>query len=199
MNAKIWSERLITLIILESVGFFLIKLAVGMNDYLVGEMTSQMTADMFNIDTGGVSLLILIVVIIWGGISVAATLLALIVRQLLLGILVVCFPFTLLLYMTPPARRWGSVAMNMTLAVVFMCAVDALILYGGTSAAGMVGLVGDAVLRPIVFYLILGLVGVMNVYILLMVPGLSGAVGSTMTVHRVTSGGVESMKQNFGN
>ncbi|VVB74018.1 Uncharacterised protein [uncultured archaeon] len=68
-------------------------------------------------------------------------------------------------------------------------AVNAIALYDGSTAANMVGLFGiNTVLRPLVMYSILGLVGVLDIYILLMVPGLSGGVGATNIVHSVASG-----------
>ena len=198
MNAKIWSEQLIALIILESVGFFLIKMAVGLDDYIVTRVSSQLTGEMFNIETSGTSLIVLAAVILWGGISVVTTLITFIVRQMLLGALVVCFPFTLMLYLTPPTNKWGSVALNLTLAVIFLGAVNALALYGGSAAANMVGLFEiNEILRPMVMYSILGLVGVLDIYILLMVPGLSRGVGATTIVHNVVSGFAPKLEGNL--
>ena len=164
-------------------------MAVGFGDYLVSGISSQLTSEMFSVETSGASLIVLALVIIWGGISVVTTLLTFIVRQILLGALVVCFPFTLMLYLTPPTKKWGSVALNLTLAVIFLGAVNAIALYGGSAAANMVGLFGiNDILRPIIMYSILGLVGVLDIYILLMVPGLSGGVSATTILHNVVSG-----------
>ena len=153
INAKIWGERLIALIILESVGFFLLKLALGLNDYIVGGVSTHLTSEMFAFGTGDVSAVVMVIAVIYGYTSVLLTFATLIVRQVLLGALVVCFPFTLILYLTPPTKKWGSVALNLTLAVVFLGALDAILLYGGSAAVNMVGFaVLGSVLSPLVFF-----------------------------------------------
>ena len=191
MNAKIWSERLIALIIMEAVGFFLFKLALGLNDYIAGSVTSQLSAQTFGFTSTTLSITTMIVVLVVGWTSVLLTVLTLVVRLILLGVLAVLFPFTILLYMTPPTKRWGSVALNLTLAMIFLGALDSIVLYGGSTAANLLGVFGvDVILKPIVMFVVLGIVGTLNIYILLMVPGLSGGIGSTVVVQGVANGGM---------
>ena len=200
ITAKVWSERLIALIILESVGFFLLKLALGLNDYIVGSVSTQLTSEMFAFGVGNVSAVVMLVAVIYGYTTVLLTFVTLIVRQILLGALTVCFPFTLILYLTPPTKKWGSVALNLTLAVVFLGALDAILLYGGSAAVNMVGLaVLGSILSPLVFFTMLGLLGAINIYVLLMVPGLSGGVGAMTIVSGFANAGMRGIGNSFAN
>lgn len=189
IKAKTWSERLFTLILLESVGFFLFKMALGLNNYIAGQAITTIGSDLFSFGNATASASVMIVVAIIAGAAAALTVLTLVVRVVLIAILLVFFPFTMLLYMTPATRRWGDVALNLTMVVIFLGALDTIALYGASAAGDLTNLIGiDIIIKPLLACVAFGLIGTLNIYILLMVPGLSGGIGATTIIHSVASG-----------
>lgn len=199
IKAKAWSERLFTLILLEAVGFFLFKMALGLNNYIAGQAIATIGGDLFSFGNATASASVMLIVALAAGAAAALTVLTLVVRIVLIAILLVFFPFTMLLYMTPATRKWGSVALNLTMAVIFLGALDTIVLYSASAAGDLTNLLGiDVIIKPLIACVTFGLVGTLNIYVILMVPGLSGGVSATKIIHSVATGTTSSLTSRQG-
>ena len=193
IKAKTWSERLFTLILLESVGFFLFKMALGLNNYIAGQAIATIGGDLFSFGNATASASVMIIIGVIAGTAAALTVLTLVVRIVLIAILLVFFPFTMLLYMTPATRRWGDVALNLTMVVIFLGALDTIVLYGASAVGDLTNLLGiDVIIKPLLACVAFGLIGTLNIYILLMVPSLSGGISQTVMIGNAANSRIDS-------
>ena len=172
IRAKEWSEKLFALILLEAAGFFIFSLALGLNNNIASAVL-QWTNPSGGVPELVATTAVAIIIRIFMLPLLFVTLLTLILRQILIFVMLVLFPFSLMLYMIPMTKQWGLMAVNMTALVIFMGAIDALIIYG----AGAIGtisniLIADAILRTIATYCSFALVGVLNVWLLLSAPNM---------------------------
>lgn len=167
VKAKAWTEKLFVLMLVQSVGFPLFGLGVGLNNEVVGYVSSLSDPGYFPVEAIAVAALALVVRLFMLPL-LFLTLLTLILRQLMVFVMLVFFPFTLMLYMTPATNKWGSFAISLTAVVIFMGAIDAIILYASAALGNLTGFfITDAIIKAIASYGTFGLIGILNVWMLL--------------------------------
>lgn len=185
MQAKEWSERLISLVLLEAVGFFVFGMALKLNGYITSSVLSEVQDSMSGIlSTAGVVIAVLVVYALMLPV-LTITVITLVVRQLLIFSVLMIFPFTLMLYMVPATRQWGSLALNVTLTVIFAGAVDAIIVFSMSGASHLADFFAiDVIIRPIAMIGMFALLGPINIWLFMNAPRMAS---STSAVVRVIS------------
>jgi len=165
MKAKIWSERLIALVIVEAAGFFLFGMALKLNSYISSSVLSN-TLPVQDIGSGIGTIAAVIIVYLLLLTPLALTAIVLVLRQILVFAMLMMFPFTLMLYLTPPTRQWGAFALNITLVVIFIGAVDTIIIFSASGVSHMAEFFAiDSIIRPIAIIGVFALLGPLDIWL----------------------------------
>ena len=183
--AKVWTERLILAILLQAAGRPIFALALDLNQGITDEFThaamgvpdangaysndflSQAAGIITNIEASEEYILMLVV----GCLSYTSALIALVIRYAIIGIAYITFPFILLLYMLPFTRPLGQKALMFAAIAIFLGAFDAMILYAGNTFITALTAQGvDLFIEAIFLFVFMTLIGVVNIYILVVAP-----------------------------
>ena len=168
LEAKKWLENLLMLIVVLSFSFALFQLIVGFNDFLATSFANQSMKNVFSSPYAPVASIFMLTMLFFNVSLLALTFVTLLVRYLLIPFLLLLFPVAIFLYFLPPTRDWGKTGLKIILSIVFMTALDALILLGLTSLFGTSDPnLADAQIKMFAFFFGFGIIGVINVLVLL--------------------------------
>jgi len=181
VNAKIWAERVIAIIIIESVGFFLFSTALKLNSYISSSLLSNVQLSTDIVSLAWTNAAIVIAAFFMAG-FILLTALVLIVRQFLIFIMLCMFPFTLMLFLLPSTRQWGSFLMNITMLVIFIGSVDVIMVYAASNITGMAGFFElDGAIKPLATITIFALIGMIDIWLFLSTVHFTSAATTVIT------------------
>jgi hypothetical protein len=165
-QAKGWIENLLFMIILLSVSFPIFKMVMDLNLYVTTSIYSQSFPDMLNVQVAFTSLIFALVMSFVFISAAALTFFTLILRYIAIPFLLLLFPIAIFLYFLPFTKEWGSFLLKFIVIIIFMTAIDAVIVLGLSFLlnSGDPNLSGGIV-QAITLMLGFGLIGVVNLII----------------------------------
>ncbi len=131
--AKKWLENMIAMIVLLSFSFQLFQMALDFNTYLATSFANESMKNLFGIQPDFTSAIFALVILIPAISMMSMTFLTLLVRYLLIPFLLFLFPIAIFLYFIPITQSWGRTFIKIIAAIVFMSAIDALVILGLSS------------------------------------------------------------------
>jgi hypothetical protein len=167
-RAKLWIESVLFMIILLSFSFPIFGMLMDLNLYVTTSIYSQSFADMLNVQVAFSSLVFALVTSFIFLNAAAITFLTLIIRYISIPFLLLMFPMAIFLYFLPFTKEWGSFLLRFIVIIVFMTAIDAVIVLGLSFLfnAGDPNLAGGFV-QATALMLGFGLIGMVNLIIYL--------------------------------
>ncbi|VVC03106.1 Uncharacterised protein [Candidatus Bilamarchaeum dharawalense] len=164
--AKLWIESVLFMIILLSFSFPIFKMIMDLNLYITTSIYSQSFANMLNVQVAFTSLIFALVMSFTFLTAAAITFFTLIIRYIAIPFLLLLFPIAIFLYFLPFTKEWGSFLLKFTLLIVFMTAIDAVVVLGMSFllGAGDPNLSGG-IIQAITLMLAFGLIGIVNLII----------------------------------
>ena len=132
-SAKKWMENMLVMIVLLAFSFQIFKVMLDFSAYLAASAASESMKSMFSTPLSFSTSVFALVILIPAIAGMLLTFLTLLLRYLLIPFLLFLFPIAILLYFTPITQRWGRAFLCVITSVIFMTAIDALILLGLSS------------------------------------------------------------------
>jgi hypothetical protein len=139
---------------------------MDLNLYITTSIYSQSFADMLNVQVAFSSLVFAFTMSFIFLNAAAITFLTLLIRYISIPFLLLMFPMAIFLYFLPFTREWGSFLLRFIVTIVFMTAIDAVIVLGLSFLynAGDPNLAGGFV-QATTLMLGFGLIGMVNLAI----------------------------------
>ena len=132
-SAKKWMENMLVMIVFLAFSFQIFKVMLDFGAYLAASAASESMKSMFTSPLSFSSSVFALVILLPAIAGMLLTFLTLLLRYLLIPFLLFLFPIAILLYFTPITQRWGRAFLCVITSVIFMTAIDALILLGLSS------------------------------------------------------------------
>lgn len=129
-SAKKWMENMLVMIVFLAFSFQIFKVMLDFGAYLAASAASESMKSMFTSPLSFSSSVFALVILLPAIAGMLLTFLTLLLRYLLIPFLLFLFPIAILLYFTPITQRWGRAFLCVITSVIFMTAIDALILLG---------------------------------------------------------------------
>ena len=131
--AKRWLENMIAMIVLLSFSFQIFQMALDFNTYLATSFANESMKNLFGIQPDFTSAIFALVILIPAISAMTMTFITLLVRYLLIPFLLFLFPIAIFLYFIPITQSWGRTFIKIIATIVFMSAIDALVILGLSS------------------------------------------------------------------
>lgn len=131
--AKKWLENMMVMIVVLAFSFQIFQIMLDMSTYLATSFANQSMQGIFQWQNNFASTIFALVILIPSIAGMMITFLTLLLRYLMLPFLLFLFPFAIFLYFTPITQRWGRTFLAVIAAIIFMTALDGLILLGLSS------------------------------------------------------------------
>lgn len=166
VKARLWIQNVLFMIILLSFSFPIFKMVMDLNLYITTSIYSQSFSDMLNVQVAFTSLIFALVLSFVFIIAAATTFITLVIRYLMIPFLLLLFPIAIFLYFIPFTKEWGSFLLKFIMLILFMTAIDAVIVLGMSYLLGSGDpLISGGFVQAITLMLGFGLIGIVNIII----------------------------------
>jgi hypothetical protein len=167
-KSKLWIQNILFMIILLSFSFPIFKMIMDLNLYITTTIYNESFSDMLNVEVAFTSLIFALVLSFVFIIAAGITFLTLVIRYIMIPFLLLLFPLAIFLYFIPFTKEWGSFLIRFMVIIIFMTAIDAIIVLGMSFlfSAGDPNLAGGFV-QAITLMLGFGMIGIVNIIIYL--------------------------------
>lgn len=166
VKARLWIQNVLFMIILLSFSFPIFKMVMDLNLYITTSIYSQSFSDMLNVQVAFTSLIFALVLSFVFIIAAATTFITLVIRYLMIPFLLLLFPIAIFLYFIPFTKEWGSFLLKFIMLILFMTAIDAVIILGMSYLLSSGDpLISGGFVQAITLMLGFGLIGIVNIII----------------------------------
>ena len=168
LAAKKWLENLLILVVLLAFSFQLFQMMLDFNTYLATSFSGAVQRSVFMPSGTFTSAIFAFLMLLLIALLLILTFVTLLIRYVLIPFLLLLFPIALFLYFVPWTKSWGKTFLRSIALIVFMTAVDALILLGLSSLfnASDPNLANELV-RAFAVLLGFGAIGLVNAFLLI--------------------------------
>ena len=127
-SAKKWLENMLAMIVVLSFSVQLFSAMLDLDASLAAGFAGDSVHGIFSGPMAFPSLVLAAVMLLAISTGLMLTFATLLLRYLMIPFLLFLFPLAIFLYFTPPTQKWGRAFLSVIAAVVFMTALDAMLL-----------------------------------------------------------------------
>jgi len=168
LAAKEWLKNLVMMIAILSFSFELFDILVSLNSYLTLSFLQYASQDVFSPSIAFTSLVFAFFVLSTSSFIVWLAFMTILAHYLLTPFLLLLFPISIFLYFMPFTKEWGTVFLKLIVSVVFMSAIDALLIMSlSILFSSPDPNLANSLIRGMTIILGFSLIGVLNLFIFL--------------------------------